>query len=161
MVYTLKTKAYKVYRFGVSYTYWYTYAVDGITFTVNKKVRLFGLGMYGSHEGKVQVGNLKITEGFVNSGNVLYEQPIEVQPAPDQNNAIVFHQLKKPVTIRADTDYIIQILSTQYCYLYYGGQGKATIEGEKGVIFTFKATPSAGHGSSIEYGNFAEFHYYS
>ena len=40
----------------------YSYNTDGITFSCNKTIKLTGVGMYGSHEGKIQSGILKIYE---------------------------------------------------------------------------------------------------
>ena len=93
-------------------------------------------------------------------GQVFYEEPVEVPAAPDQNNSITQIIFKKPVNLKPQIDYTIQLICTNYCYLYYGGGGKNTTEGEKGVEFSFKYTLGSSHGSGIESGNFPEFYYY-
>jgi hypothetical protein len=158
----LKMTHSKLNRFNTTYNWWYTYNTDGITFSVNKRIKLAGVGLYGSHESKVQNGTLKIFEGTVTSmGSLLYEDAVEVSAAPDQNNSVIPINFKKPVNLKPHIDYTIQLLCTNYCYLYYGGGGKATIEAERGVEFYFKYTLGSSHGSGIESGNFPEFYYYS
>jgi hypothetical protein len=158
----LKMTQCKLSRFNITYNWWYTYNTDGITFSVNKKIKLCGLGLYGSHENKTQNGNLKIFEGTVSSiSSILYEEPVEVIPSPDQNNAIIPIYFSKPINIKPQVDYTVQLISTNYCYLYYGNGGKSQIEGEKGIEFFFKFTNGSSHGTSIESGNFPEFYYYA
>jgi hypothetical protein len=65
------------------------------------------------------------------------------------------------VNLKAQIDYTIQLICTNYCYLYYGGGGKGTVEGERGVEFYFKYTLGSSHGTGIESGNFPEFYFYS
>ncbi len=158
----LKMTQNKLTRFSVTYNWWYTYNTDGITFSVNKRIKLCGLGLYGSHENKVQNGTIKIFEGSTSSmGSILYEEPVEIPAAPDQNSAVIPIHFKKSVGIKPQAEYTIQLICTNYCYLYYGGGGKAVIDAEKGVEFTFKYTPGSSHGTGIESGNFPEFYYYS
>jgi hypothetical protein len=158
-----KMTQFKVSRYVNTYTWWYFSGTDGITFTSNKKIKLGGLGLYGSHESKVLKGTLKVFEGNTSDkGNTLYDELVEVPASSDQNNAITMINFKKPVTIKADTDYTIQLdNSGEYVYIYYGSGSKATIEGEKGVVFTIKYTPGSSWGSSVESGNFPELIYYA
>lgn len=157
----LKMTQSKVSRFSVTYNWWYTYNTDGITFSVNKRIKLCGVGMYGSHESKTQNGTIKIFEGVCSGmGSVMYEEPVEIAPAPDQNCAVVPINFKKPVNIKPHIDYTIQLICSNYCYLYYGGGGKSNIDGERGIEFVFKYTPGSSHGTGIESGNFPEFYYF-
>lgn len=151
----------KISRYNLTYNWWYTYSTDGISFSVNKKIQMSGVGMYGSHESKIQKGTLKIFEGSItNIGSVLYEEPIEVSPAPNQNNCVMPILFSKSITIKPLIDYTIQLLSSSdYCYLYYGSGGKAQIDGEKGVEFYFKYTLGSSHGTNIESGNVPEIYY--
>lgn len=158
----LKMSQCKLTRYTTVNSWWYTHETDGISFSTNKKIKLSGLGLYGSHEGKVQPGNLKVFEGTTASmGNILYDEPVEVPSAPDQANCIMPIMFKKPVNIKPQIDYTIQFSCTSYCYLYYGSGGKATSEGEKGVEFNFKFTPGSSHGSSTETGNYPEIYYFA
>jgi len=158
----LKMTQSKLSRFNVNYQWWYTYNTDGITFSVNKRIKLAGIGLYGSHENKVQNGIIKVFDGTCSAiGSILYEEPVEIPAASDQNNSITPINFKKAINIKPGMDYTIQLTCTNYCYLYYGGGGKSTVEGEKGVEFMFKYTPGSAHGTGIESGNFPEFYYYS
>lgn len=158
----LKMTQCKLARFNITYNWWYTYNTDGISFSVNKKIKLAGVGLYGSHESKIQNGTLKIFEGTCSSmGGIIYEEPVEVVAAPDQANSIIPINLSKAVTIKPHLDYTIQLICTNYCYLYYGSGGKSTAEGEKGVEFYFKYTLGSNHGTGVESGNFPEFYYYA
>ncbi len=158
----LKMTQNKISRYTVTYNWWYTYNTDGITFSVNKRIKICGVGLYGSHENKVQNGTIKIYEGSTsNMGSVLFDEPVEIPAAPEQNSAVIPINFKKAVNIRPQIEYTIVLICTNYCYLYYGGGGKATIDAEKGVEFTFKYTPGSSHGTGIESGNFPEFYYYS
>lgn len=158
----MKMCEYKLSRFSTTYNWWYTYNTDGISFSVNKKIKLAGIGLYGSHEGKTQNGNIKIYEGTAtNMGAIFYDEPVEISPAPEQNNCINQIHFKKPINIKPHLEYTIQFICTNYCYLYYGSGGKATMEGEKGIEFYFKYTLGSSHGTGVESGNFPEFYYYA
>jgi hypothetical protein len=158
----LKMTQCKISRFNVTYNWWYTYAADGVTFSVNKRIKLAGIGLYGSHESKIQNGTLKVFEGTcTNMGNILLEETVEIPAAPEQANCVTPIHFKKPCVIKPHLDYTIQLMCTNYCYLYYGGGGKNTIEGEKNVEFYFKYTLGSSHGTGIESGNFPEFYYFA
>ncbi len=148
-------------RYNSTYTWWYTYSSDGISFSVNKKIKLSGVGLYGSHENKLQKGILKLFEGSVSAMNsVLYEEPVEIIPATDQNNPVVPIMFSKPLDIKAGIDYTIQLMcSDDYCYLYYGSGGKAQMECERRVEFYFKYTAGSTHGTNVESGNIPEIYY--
>ena len=141
--------------------WWYTHAIDGISFTANKKIRLCGVGMFGSHESKAQNGNLKIFTGHTLSvGTVLYDELVEIPAAPDKINAISSVYLNKPIVIKPNQEYTIELICSNYCYLYYGNGGRSPIISDNGVEFTFKFTDGSNHGSNESHGNFPEFYFY-
>ena len=150
----------KVNRFNQVLNWWYSYNMDGITFSCNKKIKLTGVGMYGSHEGKTQNGTLKIYENEIPT-NLLCEEIIEILPSADQSSAVIPINFKKPIVIKQNIDYTIQFQCSNYCYLYYGNGGIATVEGEKGVEFYFKFTQGSAHGTNVQSGNFPELYYYA
>ena len=150
----------KVNRFNQVLNWWYSYNMDGITFSCNKKIKLTGVGMYGSHEGKTQNGTLKIYEND-SPTNLLCEEIIEILPSADQSSAVIPINFKKPIVIKQNIDYTIQFQCSNYCYLYYGNGGIATVEGEKGVEFYFKFTQGSAHGTNVQSGNFPELYYYA
>ena len=150
----------KVNRFHQILNWWYSYNMDGITFSCNKKIKLTGVGMYGSHEGKTQNGTLKIYENDSPS-NLLCDEFIEILPSADQSSAVVPIHFKKPIVIKQNIDYTIQFQCSNYCYLYYGNGGMSTVEGEKGVEFYYKFTQGSPHGTNVQSGNFPELYYYA
>lgn len=161
LLFGLKSNQCKLVRFTKLNSWWYTYATDGISFSVNKQIKLSGLGMYGSHEGKIQLGNLTIHEGNNNTGVTLFEEAIEIPASPSETEPIVPIKFKKPITIKAGIDYTLQFHCTNYCYFYYGSQGKKKVFGDSKVEFEFKFTNGSNHGSSAESGNFPEFYYFA
>ena len=116
--------------------------------------------MHGSHEGKAQNGTLKIYEND-SPTNLLCEEIIEILPSADQSSAVIPINFKKPIIIKQNIDYTIQFQSSNYCYLYYGNGGVATVEGEKGVEFYYKFTQGSTYGTNAQSGNFPEFYYYA
>lgn len=160
----LKMTPCKINRFPTTSNQWWYIStnMDGITFSVNKKIKLTGFGIFRSHENKTFGANIKVIEGTPTSmGNCLVEETIEIPTAPDALNNITPFNFKRPVTIKANTQYTAQlsIVSSQnnYAYTYYGSSGTATVEGEKKAEFTF--TYCSGYSTSIESGLFPEFYY--
>ena len=155
-----KLSSYSLTRFSQINTYWYTYATDGITINASKKIKLTGVSFFGSHESKTQDGTVKMFEGNCNNqGAVFFEDSITIEPAASQQEPYFKYMFKKPVVMKAGTDYTIQLISRNYCYMYYGNNAAEKQEGEKGVEFTFKYTEGSSHGSSSTCGNYGQIHY--
>lgn len=161
LLYGLRSTMCKVSRFTTINSWWYTYQTDGITFNVSKKIRLSGISLYGSHEGKIQTGILSIIEGNSGSGLPVMEENIEVPSSPSQSQPLTQINFRKPVNIKPNQDYTILFKSDNYCYFYYGSLGQASLVGEKKVQFNFKFTNNSSHGSNAESGNFPELFYYA
>lgn len=159
LLFGLRNSLCKVTRFNTINQWWYTHQTDGITFSVNKNIRLSGVGLYGSHEGKIQSGSVTVHEGNSKVGIPIYEELVEIAASPNQAEAVVPVNFKKPISIKHGLDYTIQFISTNNCYFYYGGGGLAKVVGEKKIEFDFKFTSS--NGSSVESGNFPELYYYA
>ncbi len=144
-------------------TWWYlSTSMDGITFSASKKIKLAGVGIFGSHENKTLSCNIKIIEGTPTSlGNFLIDDITDAPPASDATNNITPYYFKKPITIKQGMQYTAQICiindSNNYAYTYYGTNGSPLVEGEKKVDFTF--TYVEGYSSSVECGIFPEFYY--
>jgi hypothetical protein len=131
-----------------------------MSFSVSKKIKIAGVGLYGSHEGKTFSGTLRIVEGGTTvTGNVIYEESAEIPPAPSQENCITTMMFKKPVRIKPCVDYTIEFSSTTVGYVYYGCGGKPTIDGEKGVVFEFKYLNGSSYSTGSESGLFPEIYY--
>ena len=150
---------YTLSRFPDIGQFWYTYSQDGICFIPSQNIRLLGIGLYGSHENKLMDSTLKILEGPSISSNILYEENIEISPGINKNSAISKFFFPKSILCKQEKEYSIVLISKTFTNCYYGQHGKPVIEGEKGVIFTFKRVQGRSSGSGIESGNFPEFYY--
>ena len=157
IIFSQKETQYKVTRFTNTLQWWFSYTFDGITFSCNKNIRINGVGLYGSHEGKVQIGTIKLCEGYV--GVTLFEEAIEVPPVGSDASVVMPIMFKKSIPIQQGMNYTFQLISDAQVYTYYGTNGKKDVEGEKGVQFTFMFTQGSAHGSGVESGNFPEIYY--
>ena len=151
---------YTLSRFIIVNQFWYSYSTDGICFSPSHKIKLIGVGLYGSHENKTIHGAIKILDGSSINDKILYEDNIEIGPAENKANAVIPINFSKPVLCKQNQDYSIVLISRVSTNSYYGQQGKSTIEGEKGVIFSFKKIQGRNSGTSVESGNFPELYYY-
>ena len=118
-----------------------------------------GIGLFGSHENKLIDSTLKILDGPSLSSNTIYEENIEISPGINKNNAISKNFFPKSIVCKQEKEYSIILISKTNSNCYYGHHGKPVIEGEKGVIFTFKRVQGRSSGSGIESGNFPELYY--
>ena len=155
-----KIVKYSLSRFLNVSQYWFTYSIDGICFSPSQKIKLIGIGLYGSHENKIIISTIKILDGPSISSNIIYEENIEIPPAISKLYSISQIMFTKPVTCQQNQEYSVLLLTKTTTNCYYGQQGKNLIEGEKGVNFTFKKLQGKASGSGIESGNFPEFYYY-
>jgi hypothetical protein len=167
----------KISRFPETCDYWYCNP-DGIVFSVNKRIKLTGIGLYMSVEGGNLSGTLSIYEvegeaqgrsrrgrgrlrnNIADNGyseDLIYEQEAVVNYDLNNSEKIVKITLKKPINIKAFSDYKVLFNSSLSTELWYGEGGKATVLGEKRVEFMFKQSH---YDSNFNMGNFPEFYYY-
>ena len=139
--------------------YWYTYSVDGICFSSSQKIKLIGIGLYGSHENKIINSTIKILDGPSINSKIIYEENIDISPGISKIYAVSQIFFSKPIICKQNQDYSVILYSKTLTNCYYGRQGKQLIEGEKGVNFTFKRVLGKSSGSGVESGNFPEFYY--
>ena len=139
--------------------YWYTYSVDGICFSSSQKIKLIGIGLYGSHENKIINSTIKILDGPSINSKIIYEENIDISPGISKIYAVSQIFFSKPIICKQNQDYSVILYSKTLTNCYYGQQGKQLIEGEKGVNFTFKRVIGKSSGSGVESGNFPEFYY--
>ena len=139
--------------------YWYTYSVDGICFSSSQKIKLIGIGLYGSHENKIINSTIKILDGPSINSKIIYEENIDISPGISKIYAVSQIFFSKPIICKQNQDYSVILYSKTLTNCYYGQQGKQLIEGEKGVNFTFKRVLVISSGSGVESGNFPEFYY--
>ena len=139
--------------------YWYTYSVDGICFSSSQKIKLIGIGLYGSHENKIINSTIKILDKPSINSKIIYEENIDISPGIIKVYAVSQIFFSKPIICKQNQDYSVILYSKTLTNCYYGQQGKQLIEGEKGVNFTFKRVLGKSSGSGVESGNFPEFYY--
>ena len=151
---------YTVSRYINIKQYWYLYSLDGICFSTSQKIKLIGVGLYGSHENKIINATLKILDGPSTMNNTIFEENVEISPSTNKLGAITKIFFSKPVFCRPNQDYSIILCSKTNTNTFYGTNGKQYIEGEKGVGFSFKRVQGKGGGTGVETGNFPELYYY-
>jgi len=158
---TSKNKvAYTVSRYVNIKQFWYIYNLDGICFSSSKRIKLIGVGLFGSHDNKVINGTLRILEGPSVMGKTIIEENVEVQPSNNKLAAITKITFSKPVLCVQNQDYSIVFSTKTNGNSFYGTNGKTEIEGEKGVFFSFKRVLGKSGGTGVETGNFPELYYY-
>jgi len=151
---------YIVSRFSNISQFWFTYSIDGICFSPSEKIKLIGIGLFGSNENKTISSTVKILDGPSISSKVIYEENIEIAPGISKLYSISQIYFSKPILCKQNQDYSIILYSKTLTNSYYGQQGKNIIEGERGINFTFKRIQGRSSGSGIESGNFPELYYY-
>ena len=152
--------AYTVSRYINIKQYWYLYSLDGICFSPSQKIKLVGVGLFGSHENKIINATLKILDGPSTMSNTIFEENIEIAPSANKLGAITKILFSKPVFCKANQDYSVILISKTNTNTFYGTNGKQYIDGEKGVGFSFKRVQGKGGGTGVETGNFPELYYY-
>ena len=151
---------YTVSRYAAVSQYWFISSLDGICFSTSQKIKLIGIGLYGSHENKIIDSTIKILEGSEITDKIILEENIEVSPAINKFYPISQIYFSKPLICKQNQDYCILLNSKKSTNAYYGRQGKSFVEGEKGVDFTFKRISGRLSKTSVEAGNFPELYYY-
>ena len=151
---------YSVSRFVNTRQPWYLYNLDGICFSASKRIKLVGVGLYGSKDNKIIPVTLKILDGSSTMGNIIFEENVEIVPGSNELGPITKIVFSKPVDCKQNQDYSIIIYSKINTNTFYGYNGKAYVEGEKGVGFSFKRLIGKSGGTGVETGNFPELYFY-
>lgn len=176
LVLTKLGKFYSANRFKQVLTGWSygTHTTEAIAFSVNKDVRVAGIGLYGPSQMHITLfGTVKLAQG---------ENPDGVEPAAsvevemkyllDPNEKIQKVMFDKPVLIKGGEVWSaiaeIQNKSTNGGFAFggcshYGNMGNAAVIGEGDVTFTFKTCMSTGtkmNQTSVYSGQIPEIYYY-
>lgn len=152
--------SYTVSRYISIRQSWYLYSLDGICFSPSKKIKLTGVGLYGSHDNRIITGTIKILDGPSTMSNPIFEQNVEISPSSNALASIIKIFFSKPIECKQNQDYSIILYSKVTTNTFYGTNGKAYIDGEKGVGFSFKRIVGKNGGTGVETGNFPELYYY-
>lgn len=151
---------YTVSRYTNTRQPWYLYNLDGICFSASKRIKLTGVGLYGSKDNKIIPATIKILDGSSTMGSLIFEDNVEIIPASNELGAITKIIFSKPVDCKQNQDYSVILYSKINANTFYGYNGKAYVEGEKGVGFSFKRLAGKSGGTGVETGNFPELYYY-
>ena len=152
--------AYTISRYIDVRQYWFLYSIDGICFSPSQKIKLVGVGLYGSHENKIINATIKILDGPSSMSKILLEENIEINPSTNKFAAITQIYFSKPVFCLQNQDYSVVLYTKTNTNTFYGINGKPMIDGEKGIRFTFKRVQGKSGGTGVETGNFPELYYY-
>ena len=104
--------------------YWYTYSVDGICFSSSQKIKLIGIGLYGSHENKIINSTIKILDGPSINSKIIYEENIDISPGIIKVYAVSQIFFSKPIICKQNQDYSVILYNKTLTNCYYGQQGK-------------------------------------
>ena len=151
---------YKIYRFTGVKKYGFLSPKDGICFSPSENIKLTGVGLHYSHQNKKINGFIQIVDGSSFTDKVLYEQSVEIPVRPSNTHIIYKISFPKHIICYKNSDYTIIFLTTSAADMFSGIGGKNTIEGEKGIIFTFKNVNGNIGESNYTFGNFPEIYYY-
>ena len=149
----------KISRFTTVQRYWPIYRQDGICFSPSENIKLLGISLYCSHDNKIINGTIKITEGPLFDGKILYEENAEIQPSSNKLTPTNKIKLRKPVICKKNMDYGIIFITNSTSNTFSGSRGKKIVEGENGINFTFKFLNGNRGGTNVDMGNFPEIYY--
>ena len=154
-------KESKISRFKTIHRFWPSLVQDGICFSASGNIKLIGISLFCPHDHKAMNGVITICEGNSSSGKTLHEENVEIQPSSNKLNPSVKIKFSNSVFCKKNLDYGIILTSRDRLNCYYGNRGKANIEGDKGIVFTFKTLKGLEiyGGSNYETGNFPELYY--
>ena len=156
-----RSEIFCVNRFTIVNKYWFTYTLDGICFSPSEKIKLIGVGVFGSYENKLVKGELRILDGDSINSKIMVEQNVEVPPAKSRIEPIIKIFLTKPLICHKNQDYSIILFSKELTNSYSGQGGKKIVEGENGISFSFKNLKGRRLGTTVEIGNFPEIYYFT
>ena len=154
----------QILRFGQEGGGWfYNINNDAICFSPSEDIKLLGASVYclteNSSNNNMLTGYLKVFEGQSCDGKVLVEESTEIPTAPNNTNMRKKIKFKKYINCKKNMYYTISIFTSNSGRAYCGLRGKAVVEGEDGVNFTFKRVNGRNALSSTLMGNFPELFY--
>lgn len=139
------------------------YSVDNLTFQTNKKIKLTGVGLFGTSSGRIVISHIKIIEGYPHCiAKTMVDEDYDIPPGQDLNNCITPFKFPFGVIINPGIDYSVCLNlrpgDGDGDDVYIGEGGLDVIEGEAGIIFTFKKGKNSGV-TNVNKGAFPEFYY--
>ena len=139
--------------------------IDGVAFHTSKNIRLIGVGSYPFENPSSLncVINLHAGEGI--AGEIIYTQEAVVMKKSEDNvsKTAIRLMFDKPVLLMANEPYTLTIMFRSSGSCCYGTQGKASVEGEDGTVFSFKYASIGDNDNGTEVGSglLPELYYYT
>lgn len=157
-------KPYTINRFANITSSW-NYgpsSVDGITFTVNKDIRIIGFGLYvPNNPGKSLPGVYKFLQGNDAKGSPIVTKEVTLsQEMPDVTDRVYRAMFDRPVAIKAGVQYSC-VCELKNGTSFYGSSGKSIVTGEKDVTFTFASCIGSQNGTGTGSGQMPEIYYFA
>ena len=162
LIKTLEKKPHMIKRFTNAKKNSY-YSCDNITFNVNKKIKLTGIGLYGTSSGRFVRSHIKLMEGSPQSSvKIMVDEDYDIPPGADVNNCVTVFKFYSPIAIMPNIDHSVCLNlrpgDPDADDVYIGEGGTSMIEGDLGIVFNFKKGQNSGV-TNIERGAFPEFYY--
>jgi hypothetical protein len=120
--------------------------IEAVTFSVNQKVYMTGLGIGNAyHAGKiVKIEKISILEGGTTSSPAVYDDVGIDLIYEATGPKVVKIPFKKPVEIKENVDFTIKLVLRGGAGVFRGGNTTRTRNGENGLVFKFKNTVYSG-----------------
>jgi len=139
------------------------YSGDNIIFNVNKRIKLAGVGLYGTSTGRAVMSHVKFMEGSLDSSSkVIIDEDYDIPPGESINNCITNFKFYSPISLNPLQDYTIALNlrpgDPDADDVYIGEGGQDMVEGDLGIVFTFKKGKNSGV-TNVTRGAFPEFYY--
>mmetsp|Transcript_3592 Transcript_3592/g.3947 ORF Transcript_3592/g.3947 Transcript_3592/m.3947 type:complete len:288 (-) Transcript_3592:61-924(-) len=157
-------KPYTINRFASITSSWNygSNSIDGITFTVNKDIRVIGFGLYVPNApDKFLPGVYKFLQGNDAKGTPILTKEVNLsQGMPDVTEKVYRAMFDKPVPVKAGQQYSC-VCELKNGTSFYGSSGKTTVTGDKDVTFTFSSCTGSANGTGTGSGQMPEIYYYA
>lgn len=140
---------------------------DGIGISVSKSILMVGIGLYiPTKPNSYLMGAVSVFQGSALKGKKVTAKEIKFSSSsPLVVNNIYKSMFDEPVVIEAETKYTIHlylmISSGKWLFggsSYWGAEGKSSVEGEGGIVFTFTGVFGKGRSNENE-GQIPEIYY--
>jgi hypothetical protein len=154
-------KPYKVNRFQNIFSGWgyNSKAVDAVSFTASKNIRIIGFATYAPSAEAALNGSLKFVEGGDASGRVLASKEVSITPNKDPEDKFFVWMFDTPVRIKAGESYSC-VVELKGGNSWYGSTSVTTTVGEEDVTFTFTDCTGSNNCTCSVEGQIPEIYYY-
>lgn len=148
----LRCKRFSGYKYCAGW--WYAKIKEAIVFSVDKRVQLYGVRLFGDKEGASYAISMKLYEKQNSSTYLFTNQAVYVNDNSQSSSCGFDVNFERPVPLKSNVEYVINTVIDGPPYFY--GTGGQSIVISNGVKFTFNhLRPNAL--TSAEKGQYSEF----